>query len=570
MVTQDQAIEDVDPAQPGYAFRDTDEILVTLTDANGIETGVSVMATIGALRKKFVPDAGTSTGKPPTVTLELSAASTTAGKSIVLTAKPVAGTAAIKQIEFFDGGTPISPVITAQPYQYTYTVQTAGAHALVAKVTDAAGIAATSEVAYLQVAAVGSVQPNVTLNPVTPTSAPLGTSFTLVASASVQGGSIAKVEFFDGAALIGTDTSTPFAVSYTPGSTGQHVFSAKATDLNGNTAISLTQTVSITAVATGPNQLPTVSLTLSPNTLTMGQSTTLAATAADTDGTITKVEFFDGSTSLQVVTSAPYQYIYTPTGSTGNRQIKAIATDNSGGTAVAGQVLSITAAATAPGAPTIGASTAGDGYATTTATAPASSGTSPITSYKVYQVGVSASIGSVAAGQALTFTKTGLPNGTPVQFQWSAVSNAGEGDRSAASAAVTPTAAVVVPSFELRLPPNQEQGYNTGSMTWYTVPGVVSPFELRYNSSVDSQGVSHPLDVASTPAPPMEVYLGGTSNSNLIGQHNFASEDMNYLCGVNNRDTGKLYYQMQIINSDGTLGAITTLKFTSGSVLLVA
>jgi hypothetical protein len=263
------------------------------------------------------------------------------GKSVVLTAIVKAGTAATKQVEFFDGGDRVGLPLAASPYQYTYTPQTTGKHALVAKVTDAAGNAVVSDVQYLTVTAVGAAQPIVTLNPVTPTSAQLGTSFTLVANASVSGGTIAKVEFFDGATLIGTDTSTPYAVSYAPGTTGQHVFSAKATDLNGNSAISATQTVTITAVPSQPNQLPTVSLTLNPASLTLGQSTTLTSVASDPDGTVAKVEFLDGTTSLAVLTAPPYSYVYTPTGSAGNRSLRAVATDDKGATATASQTLAV-------------------------------------------------------------------------------------------------------------------------------------------------------------------------------------------------------------------------------------
>jgi RHS repeat-associated protein len=79
-----------------------------------------------------------------------------------------------------------------------------------------------------------------------------------------------------------------------------------------------------------PNNLPTVSLT-SPGggaTFTAPATITLTATASDTDGTITKVEFFHGGTSLiATVTTAPYTYQWTNVAAAGYT-LTAKATDN--------------------------------------------------------------------------------------------------------------------------------------------------------------------------------------------------------------------------------------------------
>jgi hypothetical protein len=59
---------------------------------------------------------------------------------------------------------------------------------------------------------------------------------------------------------------------------------------------------------TGPNQAPTVSLTSPRATDSYNAPATvpLAATAADSDGTISKVEFYAGDTLLATDTTAPY------------------------------------------------------------------------------------------------------------------------------------------------------------------------------------------------------------------------------------------------------------------------
>ncbi|RYU82897.1 Ig-like domain-containing protein, partial [Hymenobacter persicinus] len=63
---------------------------------------------------------------------------------------------------------------------------------------------------------------------------------------------------------------------------------------------------------TPTNTPPTVTLT-APTSGTVGTALNLTATAADADGTVTKVEFFNGATKLGEDTSAPYALSFTPT-----------------------------------------------------------------------------------------------------------------------------------------------------------------------------------------------------------------------------------------------------------------
>ncbi|GGF01626.1 T9SS type A sorting domain-containing protein [Hymenobacter cavernae] len=83
--------------------------------------------------------------------------------------------------------------------------------------------------------------------------------------------------------------------------------------------------------APASNTAPTVSLTLSSTRLTTGSQLNLAATAADADGSVAKVEFFSGDTKLGEDTSAPFQFSWTPN-SAGSYSLTARATDNSGAT----------------------------------------------------------------------------------------------------------------------------------------------------------------------------------------------------------------------------------------------
>ena len=79
---------------------------------------------------------------------------------------------------------------------------------------------------------------------------------------------------------------------------------------------------------TPANQPPSVSLA-APATASSGVAAMLAASAADSDGSIASVDFFDGSTLLGTDSVAPFSWAWTPT-TGGNHSLSARATDNGG------------------------------------------------------------------------------------------------------------------------------------------------------------------------------------------------------------------------------------------------
>ena len=100
-----------------------------------------------------------------------------------------------------------------------------------------------------------------------------------------------------------------------------------------------------------------------------------------------------------------------------------------------------------PNAPTIGSATAGNTSATVTFTAPAANASSPITGFEVVvnTGGVAVRTDTGIAASATSATVTGLTNGTSYTFQVRAVNQFGAGSFSAASNAVTPSAAAPAP-----------------------------------------------------------------------------------------------------------------------------
>jgi hypothetical protein len=156
-----------------------------------------------------------------------------------------------------------------------------------------------------------------------------GAPITLEASATDSDGSVTRVEFFNGAAKLGEDATSPYSFSWSDVPEGTYSLTAVGTDDDGGTA---TSTAVVVTVGTS-NSLPTVSFKspTSDSSFDAGESINLAANASDSDGTISKVEFFNGTTRLAEDRIYPYRYIWNNQ-PTGTYSITAKATDNAGGT----------------------------------------------------------------------------------------------------------------------------------------------------------------------------------------------------------------------------------------------
>jgi peptidoglycan/xylan/chitin deacetylase (PgdA/CDA1 family) len=132
-------------------------------------------------------------------------------------------------------------------------------------------------------------------------------------------------------------------------------------------------------------------------------------------------------------------------------------------------MIDVTAAATAPAAPTGVSATAGDSSATVSWTAPANGG-SAITSYTVTPyAGATALTPVTVSGNppATTATITGLTNGTAYTFTVTATNAVGTSPASAASAPVTPTGGTTGSTVV-------NGGFESGLASW-TAGGVKAP-----------------------------------------------------------------------------------------------
>ena len=156
-------------------------------------------------------------------------------------------------------------------------------------------------------------------------SAPATVSIT--ASASDADGTVNKVEFYNGSTLLGTDATSPYSFTWSGVATGSYTLTAKAYD-NLN-AVATSSAINIAVNAGGTNQAPSVSITSPASGASFSAPATVSITASanDTDGTINKVEFYNGSTLLGSDATSPYSFTWSGV-TTGSYTLTTKAYDN--------------------------------------------------------------------------------------------------------------------------------------------------------------------------------------------------------------------------------------------------
>jgi pectate lyase len=230
----------------------------------------------------------------------------------------------VAQVDFYRNGALLGSA-TSAPYALNVSNLTAGEYTFTAVATDNLGATATSA----DVSIVVNAPPAVALTaPSTGTSLAAPAAVGLAATATDSDGVITKVEFFQNGTLVGSATTAPYQLSLSGLAVGNYSFTAMATDDSG--AVTSSAPVDVTVHI---NQAPSVALTAPANngTFTAPAAIALTATASDADGSVARVDFYQGTTLLGSVTAPPYQFNWTSV-PTGSYQLTAIATDNLGAT----------------------------------------------------------------------------------------------------------------------------------------------------------------------------------------------------------------------------------------------
>ncbi|ASZ11129.1 Ig-like domain-containing protein [Chitinophaga sp. MD30] len=157
----------------------------------------------------------------------------------------------------------------------------------------------------------------------------------LTANASDSDGSVTKVEFFNGGSKLGEDPTAPYSFAWNSVAAGSYTITARATDNQGNVTTSAPVTISVN----GSGSAPVVNITAPANnaSFTAPANINITANASDSDGSVTKVEFFNGSAKLGEDPTAPYSFAWNNVGA-GTYSITAKATDNQGNTTTSAAV----------------------------------------------------------------------------------------------------------------------------------------------------------------------------------------------------------------------------------------
>jgi hypothetical protein len=319
-------------------YRGTTRIARVTTPPYG-HTWNTVSAGTYSLTAKVTDDKnGSSTSEPRTITIKandkptINLVTPEAGQTyyvpanITLTADASDSDGTITKVDFYQGSTLIGTV-TSAPYSFVWNDVGTGNYKLKAKATDDKGGVTTSET---QTITVKTASPTIQLT--SPSDgqayvAPATVELSAEASAA-SGATIKHVDYYRGTTRIARITTPPYGHTWNTVSAGTYSLTAKVTDDKNGSSTSEPRTITIKA-----NDKPTIDL-LTPasgQNFAAPANITLSAEVSDSDGTITKVDFYQGNTLIGTATSAPYTMVWNDVG-TGNYKLKAKATDDKGGT----------------------------------------------------------------------------------------------------------------------------------------------------------------------------------------------------------------------------------------------
>ncbi|WPB82344.1 Ig-like domain-containing protein [Archangium violaceum] len=262
----------------------------------------SVTGGAHTLRVKAFDGAGnTATSADVAVTIDntaptaafISPAQNTTVRGIVLVGATASDNLGVARVEFYAEGVLLG-TDTSAPFEVSWNSATLadGYRILNAKAYDSAGNTSGSSI----LVSLDNTPPDVAIASPTQEALLRGT-VVITATAS----DAARVEFYDGATLLGTDATSPYQASWNTASTanGAHTLTAKAFDSVGNTRTSAAVEVTL------DNTAPTTAISAPAQGASVRGIVAISATASDNLG-VERVEFYAGTTLLDTVTTAPY------------------------------------------------------------------------------------------------------------------------------------------------------------------------------------------------------------------------------------------------------------------------
>jgi sulfur relay (sulfurtransferase) complex TusBCD TusD component (DsrE family) len=244
---------------------------------------------------------------PPAIALTSPAngAAFTAPASISLAASVTANGHSITRVRFYNGTTLLGEDTTA-PYAFTWSSVAAGSYSLTGQAVYDSGSTVASSAANVTVT--NQLSPAIALtSPANNAAFAAPASIGLAASVTANGHSITRVQFYNGTTLLGEDTTAPYAFTWSGVTAGSYSLAARAVYDAGSTVASTIANVTVT------NQLsPAIALTSPANNAAFAApaSISLAASVTANGHSITRVQFYNGTTLLGEDTTAPYAFTW--------------------------------------------------------------------------------------------------------------------------------------------------------------------------------------------------------------------------------------------------------------------
>ncbi|HEY5914250.1 MAG TPA: Ig-like domain-containing protein, partial [Verrucomicrobiae bacterium] len=234
----------------------------------------------------------------------------------------------------------------------------AGTHQLIVR-----GREGNCQLGTITIAPNGTTPPVTNAPPVVTLASPAnGASYTAPASISLSatvtdnGHTITKVQFYNSSTLLGEDAAAPYSFAWNNVGAGTYALSATAVYDTGNTVTTPPASVTVNAASTPP--VVTLSSPANGATYVAPAAISLAATVTANGHTITKVQFYSGSTLLGEDAAAPYSFAWNNVGA-GTYALSATAVYDTGST-VASPSANVTVTTAPPASSTVSfASTSG-------------------------------------------------------------------------------------------------------------------------------------------------------------------------------------------------------------------
>ena len=170
----------------------------------------------------------------------------TAPALVAITANASDTDGTVTMVEFYAGATLIGSDATA-PYSMSWSNVAAGTYSLTAVARDDDGSTSTSAARSITVNPANQAPTASLTAPANGATFAAPAPITVTATAGDPDGTVATVKFYAGATLIGTDSSSPYSVTWNNAPSGTYSLTAVAQDNAGATTTSAARSITVTA-----------------------------------------------------------------------------------------------------------------------------------------------------------------------------------------------------------------------------------------------------------------------------------------------------------------------------------